>query len=152
MDSLEKSRWDVTFPPTAYDQMQSLVKKYVGALTQHLDQKFAANSEAISALSIFDPASVPECDAGGFQEYGVAEVEKLAKHFFQIETEEVQKLKAEKLLTEWSHMKYHVNDNIKKILPTEVKSGSSKVTSTECFLPHLLKSRSSFVTFFPLLL
>lgn len=152
VDSFEKSGCDVTFPPTAYEQMQPLVKKYVGALTQNLGQRFAASSEVISALSIFDPVSVPEYDADGFQEYGVAEVEKLAKHFFQIETEEVQKLKAEKLLTEWSRMKYHVNDNIKNILPTEVKSGSSKVTPTEWLLLHLLKSRSSFVTFSPLLL
>ena len=88
VDSLEKSGCDVTFPPTAYEQMQSLAKKYVGALTQNLDQRFVASSEVISALSIFDPVSVPEYDADGFQEYGVAEVEKLAKDFFQIEEAE----------------------------------------------------------------
>ena len=82
VDSFEKTGDDVTFPPTAYEQMQSLVKKYVGALTQNLDQRFATSSEVISALSIFDAVSVPEYDADGFQEYGVAEVEKLAKHFF----------------------------------------------------------------------
>lgn len=80
-----------------------------------------------------------------------ANVNILAKHFFQIETEEVQKLKTEKLLAEWSHMKYHVNDNI-KMIPSEVKSGSSKTTTTEWFLLHLLNNKSSFVTFFPHLL
>ena len=49
-------------------------------------------------------------------------------------------------------MKYHVNDNIKKTIPTEVKSGSSKTTTTEWFLLYLLKNKSSFVTFFPHLL
>lgn len=49
-------------------------------------------------------------------------------------------------------MKYHVNDNIKKIIPVEVKSGSSRTTTTEWFLVHLLKGKSYFVTFFPLLL
>ena len=81
-----------------------------------------------------------------------ASVNILAKHFFQIETEEVQKLKTEKLLAEWSHMKYHVNDNIKKMIPTEGKPGSSTTTTTEWFLLRLLKNKSSFVTFFPLLL
>lgn len=80
-----------------------------------------------------------------------ANVNILAKHFFQIETEEVQKLKTEKLLAEWSHMKYHVNDNI-KMIPSEVKSGPSKTTTTEWFLLHLLNNKSSFVTFFPHLL
>ena len=49
-------------------------------------------------------------------------------------------------------MKYHVNDNIKKMIPSEEKSGSSKTTTTEWFLLHLLKNKSSFVTFFPHLL
>jgi len=47
---------------------------------------------------------VPGYEADGFQEYGNASVNILAKHFFQIETEEVQQLKTEKLLAEWSHM------------------------------------------------
>lgn len=152
VDSFTNLGCDITFPPTSYQQMQSLTRKYVAALSNNLDQRFASSSDVISALSIFDPVNVPGYEAEGFQEYGNASVNILAKHFFQIETEEVQKLKTEKLLAEWSNMKYHVNDNIKKMIPTEVKSGSSKTTTTEWFLLHLLKNKSSFVTFFPLLL
>lgn len=152
IDSFGNLGCDMTFPPTSYEQIQSLSQTYVAALTQNLDERCAASSDVISALSVLDPVSVPEYEADGFQEYGIAQVNILAKHFFQIETEEVQKLKTEKLLTERSHMKYHVNDNIKKIIPTEVKSSSSKTTTTEWSLLHLLKSKSSFVTFFPLLL
>lgn len=129
--------------PTSYQQMQSLTQKYVAALSNNLDQRFVSSS-VISALSIFDPVNVQAYEADGFQEYGHSSVNILAKHFFQIETE-VQKIKLEKLLAEWSHMKYHVNDKIKKMIPIEVKSGSSRTTSTEWFLLHLLKNKFSFV-------
>lgn len=102
-----------------FEQMQGLSQKYVTALTKNLEERFASSCDVISALSIFDPLSVPEYEAYGFQEYRTAQVNILAKHFFQIETQEVQKLKTEKLLTEWSHMNYHVNDNIKKIITIE---------------------------------
>ena len=69
--------------------------------------------------------------------------------FFQIETKEVQKLKTESLPAEWSQKKYHETDNI-KMIPTEVKSDSSKSTTTEWFLIHLFKDKSSFAMFFPL--
>ena len=59
--------------------------------------------------------------------------------FFQIETKEVQKLKTESLPPEWSQKKYHETDNIKMIPLTEVKSDSSKSTTTEWFLIHLFK-------------
>ncbi|PFX25827.1 putative RNA-directed DNA polymerase from transposon BS [Stylophora pistillata] len=124
VDSFTNLGCDITFPPTSYQQMQSLTQKYIAALSNNLDQRFLSSSDVISALSIFDPVNVPAYEADGFQEYGHSSVNILAKHFFQIETE-VQKLKSEKLLAEWSHMKYHVNDNIKKMIPIEVKSGSS---------------------------
>ena len=68
--------------------------------------------------------------------------------FFQIETKEVQKLKTESLSAEWSQKKYHETDNI-KMIPTEVKSDSSKSTTTEWFLIHLFKDKSSFAMFSP---
>ena len=55
---------------------------------------------------------MPTYLADDFHEYGHSSVNVLAQHFFQIETEKVQKLNTEKLLAERSHMKYHVNDNI----------------------------------------
>ncbi|PFX24753.1 hypothetical protein AWC38_SpisGene10654 [Stylophora pistillata] len=132
VDSFTNLGCDITFPPTLHQQMQSLTQKNVAALSNNLDQRFVSSSDVISALSIFDPVNVPAYEADGFQEFGHSSVNILAKHFFQIETEEVQKLKSEKLLAEWSHMKYHVNDNIKKMIPIEVKSGSSRTTTTEC--------------------
>ncbi|PFX25821.1 Zinc finger protein 862 [Stylophora pistillata] len=127
VDSFTNLGCDITFPPTSYQQMQSLTQKNIAALSNNLDQRFLSSSDVISALSIFDPVNVPAYEADGFQEYGHSSVNILAKHFFQIETE-VQKLKSEKLLAEWSHMKYHVNDNIKKMIPIEVKSGSIVVS------------------------
>ena len=82
-------------------------------------------------LSIFDPLSVPDYEADGFQGYGTVNI--FAKNFFQIEIQESQNLKTEKLLTEWPNMKYRVKDNINNIIPTEVKSGSSRTTNTEWF-------------------
>ena len=75
---------DITFPPTSYQQMQSLTRKYVAALSNNLDQRFASSSDVISALSIFDPVNVPGYEADGFQDYRNASVNILAKHFFQI--------------------------------------------------------------------
>ena len=49
-------------------------------------------------------------------------------------------------------MKYRVKDNINNIIPTEVKSGSSRTTNTEWFFFLFLKGKSAFVTFFPLVL
>lgn len=100
VDSFENLGYDITFPPTLYQQMQGISQKYVTALTQNLEERFASSCNVISALSISDPFSVPEYEADGFQEYGTAQVNILAKHFFQIETQEVQKLKTEKFLTE----------------------------------------------------
>ena len=57
----------------------------MAALTHNLDQRFASSSGVISALSILDPISVPEYEADGFQEYGIAQVNILAKLFFQVE-------------------------------------------------------------------
>ena len=76
---------DITFPPTSkpYTKECSSSIKLFGS-------KIASSSDVISTLSIFDPVNVPGYEADGFQEYGNASVNILAKHFFQIETEEVQ--------------------------------------------------------------
>ena len=69
--------------------------------------------------------------------------------FFQIETKEVQKLKTESPSRVVSvQKKYHETDNI-KMIPTKVKSDSSKSTTTEWFLIHLFKDKSSFAMFSP---
>ena len=54
--------------------MQSLTRKYVAALSNNLDQRFASSSDVISALSIFDPVNVPGYEGDDFEEYGNASV------------------------------------------------------------------------------
>ena len=84
MDSFENLGCDITFPPTAFEQMQRLLQTYVAVLTQDLDERFATSFVVISALGIFDPLCVPNHEADGFQEYRAAQVNILAKYIFKI--------------------------------------------------------------------
>lgn len=65
---------------------------------------------------------MPGYEADAFQEYGNVSVNNLAKHFFPDWNVGSSKTKTENLLVELFHMKYQVNDNIKKMITTEVKS------------------------------
>ena len=88
----------------------------------------------ISALAIFDPIAVPVRNYISFKEYGQDQIQVLAAHFFT-------EISCEKLLSEWSQMKYHTNDNIKKAIPEKIQKGKSKITPTGWVLTEVMRQK-----------
>lgn len=128
------------------DELTSLCKKYVDALIKNIDRRFKDCGEVLSSFAIFDPTFLPKTDETGFKEYGEDSIKVLGEHFYQDNEEEKKNQKAEKLLTEWQGLKYQINDNLKKIMPQDVKDGKSKITGTEWFLKQLVRNKNLFPT------
>ena len=94
----------------------------------------------LSALAIFDPVAVPDTNDSSFKEYGEDQIKVLAAHFFT-------EISCEKLLSEWSQMKYHINENIKKAVQEKIRKGKSKITPTGWFLTEIMRQKVTYEPF-----
>ena len=145
IDSFTNMSAELSLSRNQIQEIQTLFDKYINALKSNIDKRFADSSEVIASFSIFDPLAIPEAENTDFKEYGVKEVNILVTHFHK--GDDGTKVK-DQLLTEWSSMKYHLKDVVKPKVPSDIREGKGKSTSTEWCLNYLL-SLSVYRQFFP---
>lgn len=134
------------------DSLHNLQDQYIRALNENIERRFAESSPVLASFKVFDPLAIPNVGEMGFSSYGNCEFRSLAEHFYQCDDEDVKQVRTAKLLAEWHQMKFNVNENIKPVIPTDIKTGSSCTTSTQWFLCHLMKLKSTYRPFFSELL
>ena len=79
-------------------EVDSLLHRYVAALTQHLDERF---QESLSLFSIFDPSLLPAVDSPEFSEYRKDEISEIEKTY-------VSPQRIPKVVTEFELFKFHM--------------------------------------------
>lgn len=129
----------ITMSDTELEELKSVQEKYIDCLVKNIQERFPDN-DILEALAIFNPLSIPACENEGFENYGTDYVKKLGTHFFS------EKNKQDQLLSEWSHFKYYVNDNVE--VPDTVRDGESQETPTSWFLNYLMKNKCTYKPFF----
>ena len=142
-DSLENMCSDLKVSKKEMDELKSLFKKYITALIENIEKRFADSSDLLVAFSVLDPLLVPSPNSPGFKQYGVNHITTLAEHFFREDEG-----KTDKILSEWQSLKYHV-DTLRKDIPISILEGSVKQTSTEWFILRILTP--SYKQFYPLI-
>ena len=123
--------------------MDNLLKKYVKALIENINERFADSAPLLTAFSLFDPFLIPEKTDLRFKTYGAQKLHTLSEHFYQ--DDEQSKLKDE-LNAEWANFKYHL---VK--MKTEIEDSKDQIqsTSTEFVLQNILKLRTPQEHVFP---
>jgi len=122
------------------DQVSNLLQKYVHALKENIQERFA-ESNVLASFSVFDPTSVPEADDHGFSEYGADCIDLLGGQFFE-------KAGQQKVVAEWQNFKFELN-SWKKHVPAEVLSLKSNLTPTEWVLKQILSKKQEYKHFYP---
>lgn len=125
------------------NQLSNLLLKYVTALKDNIHSRFDDDLPVVSALSIFNPLTLPQPGSGAFKEHGTKKAQTLAKHFFS------EPAKQEQLLAEWEKFKFDM-DAWKQEIPEEVKE-SHLETATEWCLKRLISLKTSYSIVFPAL-
>lgn len=130
------------------NQLVSIERKYVDSLIKNTDKRFQSlgKNGVLLAFGIFDPVLVPGTDDAGFKAYGQDKVKALAFHFFPADEGANDKLQSQ-----WNQIKYHVNENVKRAIPEEVKNGTCD-SSTAWFMSQLMKNKVNYQPFFDMLL
>jgi len=103
--------------PHMEEQLKNLTIKYVDALKENIENRFAGNLTVLTAFRVFDPTAVPKKTEVGFKQYGIADVALLGDFFYQ-ERENKVALK-EELLCEWAKFKYNLL-GLQSQLPEEI--------------------------------
>ena len=75
-------------------QLETLLGKYVSALTSNIKERLGSSLDVIEAFAIFDPLLLPNSDDDSFREYGESEVTILVNHFFPGDEDKKRKLLA----------------------------------------------------------
>ncbi|CAB3984282.1 Hypothetical predicted protein [Paramuricea clavata] len=108
----------------------SLMKAYVAALRDNINNRLDGSIPVLTAFRIFNPLAVPNRSEPVFKEYGMKDIVILADHFYQ-----------------------EMEDDIPaEILTPPVKRNLIAQTPTEWVLEYLMKMRATFQYLFPLLL
>jgi len=130
------------------DELVSIQCKYIDSLIKNIGKRFESlqSNGVLLAFTIFDPILVPEIEDAGFKACGQDKVKVLASHFFRADEGANDRLQSQ-----WSQMKYHVNENIKAAIPEEVRNGKSG-SSTAWFLSQVMKNKVNYQPFFDMLL
>ena len=140
---------NLNFTDFSYREMENLLSSYIRSLIENVGERFKDCSKVLNAFKILDPLSVPQNGSKDFQDYGTNSIIILANHFYQSESDRVKEEVTQRLLSEWSQFKYHINDNVKCSIPESVEDGTSTDTSTDWLLVHLLSNHTSLKPFFP---
>lgn len=121
--------------------INNLLKKYVRALTENINERFAESAPLLTAFSLFDPFLIPEKNYLRFKTYGGQKLHTLSEHFCQDDEQSKDQLYAE-----WANFKYQ----LVKIKTEIVESKDNiKVTLTEFVLQNILKLRTPEKYVFP---
>ena len=139
--------------PHMKEQLKNLTIKYVDALKENIENRFAGNLTVLTAFRVFDPTAVPKKTEVGFKQYGIADVALLGDFFYQ-EREDKVALK-EELLCEWAKFKYNLL-GLQSQLPEQIACPNKMLckckTPTEWLLEHMLSMKSTYQILCPCLL
>ncbi len=131
-------------------ELSNLLEKYIDALIENIDDRFAGSLPILNAFKIFDPCAMPKKDSVEFLSYGVNEISTIADHYYADSQQKQQQLK-----DEWSTFKYRIEDWNSQ-LPKNVKNpqpGKLDVQSpTQWLLLRAMKEKPSLKLVFPLML
>ena len=147
VESLEYISVRIKITPSSLEELVKIQEKYIDILVENINKRFESIKQigVPSALAIFDPIAVPDTNDSSFKEYGQDQIKVLAAHFFT-------EISCEKLLSEWSQMKYHINENIMKAVPKKIRKGKSKITPTGGFLTEIMRQKVTYEPCFGMLL
>ncbi|XP_070550080.1 zinc finger protein 862-like isoform X2 [Ptychodera flava] len=148
IDSFTNISSELGFQGSSRLDLESLMRNYIGALIENIDNRFAESSPVLTALSVFDPLSMPSKDNETFSSYGQAHIKVLADHFYQNEEVAVKESKTQKLVNEFTQLKYYYVDYMKANMPTDVEECKGTVTPTQWLLTELVRC-DSLTPFFP---
>ena len=142
VESLEYISVRIKITPSSLEELVKIQEKYIDILVENINKRFESIKQngVPSALAIFDPIAVPDTNDSSFKEYGQDQIKVLAAHFFT-------EISCEKLLSEWSQMKYHINENIMKAVPEKIRKGKSKITPTGWFLTEIMRQKVTYEPF-----
>ena len=103
---------------------------------ENISKRFESIKEngVLSAPAVFDPIAVPDTNDSSFMEYGQDQIKVVAAHFFT-------EMSCEKLVSESSQMKYHINENMKNAVPEKIRKRKSKVTPTGWFMTEIIRQK-----------
>ena len=142
VESLEYISVWIKITPSSLEELVKIQEKYIDILVENINKRFESIKQngVPSALAIFDPIAVPDTNDSSFKEYGQDQIKVLAAHFFT-------EISCEKLLSEWSQMKYHINENIMKAVPEKIRKGKSTITPTGWFLTEIMRQKVTYEPF-----
>lgn len=147
MESFTQMSAELTLTDHQENEMNNLGRKYVAALLQNLDRRFAAASDVLDALAVLNPTAVPPASDAAFKLHGKNSITTLAEFYYKDLTEENKKVKTEQLHAEWEHMKHMIDEKLRQRAASQ-----QEVPPTTWFIAELLRQRASFKPFFPELL
>ena len=150
LDSYTSLTDELVMSSKQHQELYNLQRKYITCLQTNINDRFSDMSGILEGFSVFDPMAVPETSSPAFKEYGQGYIKTLGEHFFHVF--EGSDTLQEKLLAEWQAFKYMINDHIKDQIPETVKRGTECITTTEWFVSELMKRRSAYIHFCPLIL
>ena len=141
----DSSEFSIQLTDHHIQSVKNVQEKYIKALIQNIEQRFAKAVPVIGAFDIFNPLSLSDETSVDFVEYGQNHINTLAKHFYQSKSEDEICISTRRLAAEFQLLKYHLGV-LKKELPY-----SMHTRSTEWCLEKLL-SNPSYSTMMPLLM
>ena len=116
VESLEYISVWIKITPSSLEELIKIQEKYIDILVENINKRFESikKNGVLNALAFFDPIAVPDTNDSSFKEYGHDQIKVLAADVFT-------EMSCEKLLSEWSQMKYHINENSKKAVPEKIR-------------------------------
>lgn len=74
---------DISITERVLERASTMQVKYVTKLVENIHNRFDSDAmSVVSAFKIFNPMELPSKDSEKWADYGLAEVETLAQHFF----------------------------------------------------------------------
>ena len=131
MDSFANISDDLRLGKNTGKQLETLLAKYVDALSSNIKDRLGSSPKVIEAYAIFYPHLLPPSEGNSFKKYGEAEIGVIANHFFPGCED-----KKTKLLCHWSQVKFFLSG--KKF---QVPAGSQ---SSTFFMSFMLKNEGIF--------
>ena len=110
---------DISITERVLERASTMQVKYVTKLVENIHNRFDSDAMSVlSAFKIFNPMELPSKESEKWADYGLAEVETLAQHFFPS-----NKKMFDQVTAEFSLLKYHMQtfmSNAKNASSTEI--------------------------------
>ena len=131
----------------------NLLSAYVSGLAKNITSRFNDCLSVLSSFSILSPVALPKPTSPEFKEYGNKEIKILADHFFQEKETEDREVTKAQLEAEWAKFKFDLDVWKSLVPPSTARESSEKssLTPLEWALQRLIKMKSEYGYFYPLI-